>query len=101
LRGLVVELGERGLKVDYRTVWSFVHLEGLSFKKKAFCRPSRIVPTWRGIAPDGRNIRVGLIRPGWCSSTRRGRRPTWRRCGGGAGEVTGSRPRSRTAIGKR
>jgi putative transposase len=34
LRGLVVELGERGLKVDYRTVWSFVHLEGLSFKKK-------------------------------------------------------------------
>src|ERR1700690_873391 len=23
LRGLVVELGERGLKVDYRTVWNF------------------------------------------------------------------------------
>ena len=33
LRGLVVELAERGLKVDYRTVWSFVHREGLSFKK--------------------------------------------------------------------
>ena len=27
LRGLVVELVERGLKVDYRTVWSFVHAE--------------------------------------------------------------------------
>ena len=34
LRGLVAELAERGLKVDYRTVWSFVHREGLSFKKK-------------------------------------------------------------------
>ena len=34
LRGLVVELMERGLKVDYRTVWDFVHAEKLSFKKK-------------------------------------------------------------------
>jgi putative transposase len=34
LRGLVAELAERGLKVDYRTVWSFVHAENLSFKKK-------------------------------------------------------------------
>ncbi len=33
LRGLVAELAERGLKVDYRTVWSFVHDENLSFKK--------------------------------------------------------------------
>ena len=35
LRGLVDELlAERGLKVDYRTMWNFVHAEGLSFKKK-------------------------------------------------------------------
>jgi len=34
LRGLVVELAERGLKVDYRSVWNFVHAEKLSFKKK-------------------------------------------------------------------
>ena len=34
LRGLVAELAGRGLKVDYRTVWSFVHAEKLSFKKK-------------------------------------------------------------------
>ena len=34
LRGLRAELAERGVKVDYRTVWSFVHAEGLSFKKK-------------------------------------------------------------------
>lgn len=34
LRGLVAELAaERGLKVDYRSVWNFVHAEGLSFKK--------------------------------------------------------------------
>ena len=33
LRGLVAELADRGLKVDYRTVWSFVHAEKLSFKK--------------------------------------------------------------------
>ena len=30
LRGLVAE---RGLKVDYRSVWNFVHAERLSFKK--------------------------------------------------------------------
>lgn len=33
LRGLVAELGERDVKVDYRSVWEFVHAEGLSFKK--------------------------------------------------------------------
>ena len=34
LRGLVAELAERRLKVDYRSVWEFVHAEKLSFKKK-------------------------------------------------------------------
>ena len=34
LRGLVGEFAERGLKVDYRSVWNFVHAEKLSFKKK-------------------------------------------------------------------
>jgi putative transposase len=34
LRGLVIELADRGLKVDYRSVWEFVHTEKLSFKKK-------------------------------------------------------------------
>jgi putative transposase len=44
LRGLVAELAERGLKVDYRSVWEFVHGEKLSFKKKRGgwrTRPSR------------------------------------------------------------
>ena len=34
LRGLVAELGERGLKVDYRSVWEFVHAEALTYKKR-------------------------------------------------------------------
>jgi transposase len=33
IRGLVAEFAERGLKVDYRSVWNFVHVEKLSFKK--------------------------------------------------------------------
>ena len=33
LRGLVTELAGRGLKVDYHSVWDFVHAEKLSFKK--------------------------------------------------------------------
>ena len=44
LRGLMVELAARGLKVDYRSVWAFVHAEKLSFKKKPGgwrTRPSR------------------------------------------------------------
>lgn len=39
LRGLVEEIAtERGLKVDYRSVWEFVHAEGLSFKKNPSAR---------------------------------------------------------------
>jgi putative transposase len=38
LRGLVVELAGRGVKVDYRQVWEFAHAEGLSFKKKRAAR---------------------------------------------------------------
>ena len=49
LRGLVAELAaERGLKVDYRAVWNFVHDEKLSFKKKRGgqrARSSRHRPT--------------------------------------------------------
>jgi transposase len=41
LRGLAAELSERGIKVDYRTVWNFVHAEGLSFKKKRAAKRAR------------------------------------------------------------
>ncbi len=46
LRGLVAELAERGVKVDYHSVWDFVHDEGLSFKKKRSAR--------RAGSPQGR-----------------------------------------------
>jgi putative transposase len=46
LRGLVRELAERGLRVDYRSVWNFVHAEKLSFKKKR--RGQRTRPSRRG-----------------------------------------------------
>jgi len=42
LRGLMGEIEtERGLKVDYRSVWEFVHDEGLSFKKNTSARRAR------------------------------------------------------------
>ena len=44
LRGLVVELAERGLKVDYRTVWAFVHGAGHSFKKRPNSPRNRTAP---------------------------------------------------------
>jgi len=34
LRGLVAELAGRGLKVDYRSVWEFVHAEKLTHKQR-------------------------------------------------------------------
>lgn len=49
LRGLVAELAERGLKVDYRSVWAFVHAEGLSFKKNR-ARPRAGSPRHRATA---------------------------------------------------
>jgi len=38
LRGLVAELAERGVKVNYVQVWRFAHAEGLSFKKRRSAR---------------------------------------------------------------
>jgi putative transposase len=41
LHGLVAELGARGLKVDYRSVWDFVHAEKLSYKKRRWSPANR------------------------------------------------------------
>lgn len=42
LRGLVGELAsERALKVDYRSVWEFVHAENLSYKKNTAAQRAR------------------------------------------------------------
>ena len=100
LRGLVAELGERGVKGDYVQVWRFVHAEGLSFKK-AFCPPSSCGPRSPAAESNGRSTRGGLIPLGWSSSTRPGPRPTWHPCAGGRRSASASRPRCLTVIGRR
>jgi putative transposase len=46
LRGLVAELAAvRGLKVDYRSVWEFVHAEKLTHKKRRKSPASRSART--------------------------------------------------------
>jgi transposase len=61
LRGLVAELAERGLKVDYRSVWNFVHAEKLSFKKKRRgqrTRPPRRRPAAGAVGKVSRSDRA-------------------------------------------
>ena len=53
LRGLVAELAERGLKVDYHTMWDFVRGEQLSFKKRRWSPASASAPTSRAGAGNG------------------------------------------------
>ena len=101
LRGLVAELADRGLKVDYRSVWEFVHAEKLSFKKKRGgwrTRPSR-----RGAAAGAMDkvSRSHRACSAWFSSMRPGPRPIWRRCADGRRAANASSPRSRIAVGRR
>lgn len=57
LRGLVQELAdERGLVVDYRSVWEFVHAEGLSYKKRRWSPVSGAAPMSPAGASNGSNI---------------------------------------------
>jgi putative transposase len=62
LRGLVAELAERAVKVDYRAVWEFVHAEKLSFKKN----PARQRAGSRRRRPSARPVATlsGTDRPG-------------------------------------
>jgi putative transposase len=101
LRRLVAELAARGLKVDYRTVWSFVRSEGLSFKKKPFCQVSKTGRTSPASGRAGKPIRGGSIRGGSSSSMRPGPRPTWLHCADGVCAERGSTPKPPTATGRR
>jgi transposase len=58
LRGLVAELAARGLKVDYRSMWNFVHAEKLS-KKKTSWPANAIGATSRAGGRSGKSIRAG------------------------------------------
>ena len=88
LRGLVAELAERGLKVDYHSIWDFVHAEKLSYQKP-FSPANGIARTLHGAGRNGASTRRGLTRSGWSSSTRPGPKPTWHRYAAGrsAGQV--------------
>jgi putative transposase len=68
LCGLVGELAALRLKVDYRSVWEFVHAERLSHKKDADCQrtgPSRCraqVSAMAALSPPDRCIPLDLHR---------------------------------------
>src|SRR6202521_275361 len=94
LRGLVAELAERGLKVDYRSVWNFVHAEKLSFKKNGRGQRTR-PPRRRAPTPS-----VELIPSAWSSSMRPGRKPIWSRSGDGRRAEKGWWPKFPMATGK-
>jgi putative transposase len=47
LRGLVAELAERDLKVDYRAVWAFVHTEKLMRPVRGCLDQAGITVRWR------------------------------------------------------
>jgi len=69
LSQLVEEVLElRGLKVDRRSVWEFVHAEGRSYKKT--CSPrSRTGPTSPGGVSSGKSIKGVSMRSAWFSLT--------------------------------
>jgi hypothetical protein len=75
-------LRERGISVSVATVWNFYARHGISFKKKAFTPPSRLVPTWPWPARLGRLAKGCLIPPAWSSSTRPAPQPIWLVCAG-------------------
>ena len=76
LRAVQAELAERGVKVGYGTVWSFLASEGLMWKKTPCTPPSKAAPTSPARASDGSITSDALTRRAWSSSMRPGRRPT-------------------------
>jgi hypothetical protein len=78
LRRLVAELAERGLKVDYPSVWEFVHAEKLSFKKSVVAG-ERDRPDVTRRRANGASIKIASIPSGWSLSTRLGPGPIWLR----------------------
>jgi len=67
LRGLVAELAEHGVKVDYVQVWRFRARPRTELQKKACFPPNSFARRSPDDARSGRSIRGGLI-PGGSSS---------------------------------
>jgi len=52
-RGLMKELGDRGLAINYRSVWEFIHAENLTYKKRRWSPASASAPTLPADAANG------------------------------------------------
>ena len=63
LRGLVAELAERGLKVDYRSVWEFVHAEARPIRKRF--RHDNLISLHQRIRSRGASPAKMEIRASW------------------------------------
>jgi putative transposase len=53
VRGLVKELGHRGLDINYRSVWEFIHAEHLTYKKRRWSPANASAPTLPADAANG------------------------------------------------
>lgn len=70
LRGLVHEPASgRALKVEFCSVWAFVHAETQSYEKSRRSPVTPITATSPGGGHNGLRIGTASIRPAWCSST--------------------------------
>lgn len=72
LRQLQAELAERGVKVSYGALWTFVHAEGLSFKKRPSSRPRPNGRTSPAAVPAGDATSTGSTPGGSSSLTKPG-----------------------------
>ncbi len=52
---LIDELAERGVKVDHRSVWNFLHEQKLTFKKGRWLPVNAAAPTLPGAGSNGPN----------------------------------------------
>jgi transposase len=93
-------LEERQQKAGLGSVWRFFDRHGISFKKKAFGRPSRIGLMLARREWHGRMINPSSIPTDWSSSTKPAPQPKWRGCAVGLHAANGWSAKSRTGTGK-
>jgi len=91
---------ERQQKAGLGSVWRFFDRHGISFKKKAFGRPSKIGLMLPRREWHGRTINPSSIPTDWSSSTKPAPQPKWRGCAVGLHAANGWSARSRTGTGK-
>ena len=91
---------ERAITASVGTIWTFLDRCGLTVKKSPPMPPNRTGPTFWSSARRGSRASSISTRPGWSSSTRPARPPTWPACAAGRRKANGCGPASRRATGK-